>query len=428
MLRFGWPPWLPARDCSNREADYTSMHSALKNNAVVLGVSGGIATYKSVELLRLLTRHEAQVRVMMTRNAGSFVGPLTFAALSGRAVCSDLFGGETAGQDASIRHIEWAQAADLVVIAPATANLIGKMANGIADDALSTFIMAVKAPIMTCPAMNTNMYQSAAVQRNLTQLRRDGHTILEPDEGDLACGTTGPGRLPDPQFILDRILAMMTPDDLRGLRFLVTAGPTQEPIDPVRYISNPSSGKMGYALAAAAEHRGAQVVLVSGPTVLATPVNVQTVKVQTSAQMAQAVKNHYRETDVVIKAAAVSDYRPEAVAEQKIKKHQPHQQLNLVQTEDILKTLGQSKGDRLLVGFAAETENIANNALEKLHAKNLDMIVANRIGPADSGFQAATNKVTLYFRNKTVEKLPVMPKMDVAHLLLDRIAALLSDR
>ena len=244
----------------------------------------------------------------------------------------------------------------------------------------------------------------------------------------MACGTTGPGRLPDPQFIFDRILARMSPDDLKGLRVLVTAGPTQEPIDPVRFISNPSSGKMGYALASAAEHRGARVFLVTGPTALATPANVQTINVQTSAEMAQAVKDHYRDIDVVIKAAAVSDYRSEAVAKQKIKKHRQHQQLNLVKTEDILKALGQSKGNRLLVGFAAETENIETNALEKLHAKNLDMIVANRIGPADSGFQAATNEVTLFFDDRAVEKLPVMPKMDVAHVVLDRIVELLANR
>ena len=330
--------------------------------------------------------------------------------------------------DASIKHIEWAQSADLVVIAPATANIIGKMANGIADDALSTFIMAVKAPIMTCPAMNSNMYQSAAVQRNMAQLRRDGHTILEPDEGDLACGTTGPGRLPEPPHIFDRIVALMSPNDLKGLRVLVTAGPTQEPIDPVRYVSNPASGAMGYALATAAEHRGARVILVSGPTAITPPANVQAINIQTAAEMALAVKEHYRDIDVVIKAAAVSDYRPESVADQKIKKSRPRQQLNLVKTEDILKTLGQSKDNRLLVGFAAETENIENHALEKLQTKNLDMIVANRIGPADSGFQAATNKVTIILKDGTVEPLPVMPKMDVAHAVLDRVAALISRR
>ena len=287
------------------------MTDILENKHIILGVSGGIAAYKSVELLRLLTKQGADVRVLMTRNACRFVGPLTFEALSGKAVCTHLF---EEGQNASIGHIAWAKEAGAVIIAPATANIIGKMAGGIADDALTTFLLAVTAPVLICPSMNTDMYQSPAVQRNLSLLEKDGHTILRPDSGELACGVTGPGRLPDPEEILGRLIKVMCPQDLSGKRILVTAGPTQEPMDPVRFLSNPSSGKMGFAIARAAEQRGAQVTLISGPSSLQDPYGVNVIRVQTAAQMASAVFEHFEHADIIIKSAAVSDYRPRDIA------------------------------------------------------------------------------------------------------------------
>jgi len=270
----------------------------------ILGISGGIAAYKSVELLRLLIKQGADVRVLMTRNACRFVGPLTFEALSGKAVCTHLF---QEGQNASIGHIEWAKDAAAVIIAPATANIIGKMAGGIADDALTTCLLAVTAPILICPSMNTDMYQSPAVQRNLSVLEKDGHFILSPDSGALACGVTGPGRLPDPEEILDGLIKVMCPQDLSGKEVLVTAGPTQEPMDPVRLLRNPSSGKMGYAVARAAQQRGALVTLISGPTSLQDPSGIKVIRIQTAAQMASAVFENFQEMDISIKSAAVSD-------------------------------------------------------------------------------------------------------------------------
>ncbi|MCJ7618533.1 MAG: bifunctional phosphopantothenoylcysteine decarboxylase/phosphopantothenate--cysteine ligase CoaBC, partial [Desulfobacterales bacterium] len=294
------------------------MKYGIKNKNIILGVSGGIAAYKSVELLRLLKKNEANVRVIMTQNAKWFVGQLTFEALSENPVSDNLFSkGDT---DASIKHIQWAQEADAVVIAPATANIIGKLAGGIADDALSTFLLAVTAPVLLCPSMNTNMYESHAVQRNLNTLKNDGLTIIEPAAGELACGTSGPGRMPEPEDILDRLVWRLATKDLLNKKILITAGPTQEHMDPVRFISNPSSGKMGYALARAAEYRGADVTLISGPTQLLDPVNVKVIRIKTAEEMGSAVFDQFKHTDIVIKAAAVSDYRPAEKAKQKIKK------------------------------------------------------------------------------------------------------------
>jgi phosphopantothenoylcysteine decarboxylase/phosphopantothenate--cysteine ligase len=394
------------------------MNSIFNDKNIILGVSGGIAAYKSAELLRLLKKQGAHVRVLMTKNAGRFVGPLTFEALSGQSVCSSLF---DAGNNASIGHIDWAQEADAVVIAPATANIIGKVACGIADDALTTFMTAVTAPRLICPSMNTNMFNSMAVQRNIAALVRDGITVLSPGSGELACGTTGPGRLPDPVDILDRLAKCLRTQDLKDLTVLVSAGPTHEPIDPVRYISNPSSGKMGYAIARAAEHRGAKVILVSGPTHLPDPINVQTIAIRTAKQMAEAVFDNIKQSDIVIKAAAVSDYRPRLTAEQKIKKDQEEMTLSLVQNPDILAELGKNKKNTFLAGFAAETESLEKNATGKLAAKNLDLIVGNIVGQQGSGFEADTNSVTFYYRNGQSEVLPLMEKNEIAHLLLDRI-------
>jgi phosphopantothenoylcysteine decarboxylase/phosphopantothenate--cysteine ligase len=398
----------------------------LTDKNLILGVSGGIAAYKSVELLRLLKKQGARVRVVMTANAAWFVGPGTFQALSENPVYRDLFG--SGDSDAAIRHIDWAQQADAVIVAPATANIIGKLAHGIADDALSTFMLAVTAPRLICPSMNTHMYQSAAVQRNLETLRGDGFGVLDPACGQLACGTTGPGRLPEPQTILDRFIRFLTPKDLAGLHVLVTAGPTWEAIDPVRFISNPSSGKMGFAVARAAEHRGARVTLISGPTTLAEPLNVALQPVRSAREMAERVLTLMADADVIVKTAAVSDYRPVETAPQKIKKHQETMSLTLTRNPDILKAVGERKGGRILVGFAAETEGLEANAAQKLRAKNLDIIAGNLIGAPHSGFQADTNQVTLFFRDGAQEALPAMTKEAVAHTLLDRVAALLRGR
>ena len=394
------------------------MKTVIQKKNIILGVSGGIAAYKSVELLRLLVKQGASVRVMMTKNAQWFVGPLTFEALSGQPVCTDLF---EKNDDASIRHIQWAEAADAVVIAPATANIIGKLSGGIADDALSTFMLAVTCPVIVCPSMNTHMFESRAVQRNLETLRADGHFIIDPESGTLACGTTGPGRLPEPEDIVDRIAYYLSTKDLKDKKILVTSGPTRESVDPVRFISNPSSGKMGFAVARAAEYRGGEVTLITGPTHLPDPNNVKIIRIQTAREMAQAVFENMEHSDIIIKTAAVSDYRPKDPATQKIKKEKGELVLYLERTQDILKEIGMRKKDQILVGFAAETENLEQHAETKRVEKNLDIIVGNIVGEPSSGFGADTNKVTFFYKDGTQEPLPVMEKDAVAHILLDRI-------
>jgi phosphopantothenoylcysteine decarboxylase/phosphopantothenate--cysteine ligase len=396
------------------------MKNPIKNKKVILAVCGGIAAYKSVEILRLLKKADAEVRVILTRNAQRFVGSMTFEALSGQPVFKDMFAEDS---EASFRHIDWAREADGVIIAPATANMIGKLANGIADDPLSTFMLAVTSPVLICPSMNIHMYASKVVQRNLDTLRSDGYFVLKPGSGQLACGTYGPGRLPEPEEIFDRFLACLSPKDLAGKKILVTAGPTIEPIDPVRFISNPSSGKMGFAVARAAEHRGAEVTLISGPTHLSDPMNMTTIRVRTAEEMAQQVFQLMENAEVIIKSAAVSDYRPKESKTHKIKKGKGEMVLRLQQNKDILKTLGQKKKHQILVGFAAETRELKKNATEKLAEKNLDIIAANLVGSADSGFASDTNTVTLFFKDGTTESLPAMDKMEVAHILLDRLVA-----
>ncbi len=397
------------------------MHEPLKDKTIALGVTGGIAAYKSVDLLRLLTKAGARVRVIMTANARWFVGPGTFQALSGLPVCTSLF----EEGDASIRHIDWAKETDLAVIAPATANIIGKLAGGIADDALSTLMLAVTAPVVICPAMNTHMYEHPAVQRNLDILQGYGFHIVEPDAGSLACGTVGPGRLATPENICEEAASILTPKDLKGRTILLTAGPTREAIDPVRFISNPSSGKMGFALAQAAVRRGAQVLLVTGPVSLSDPLHAEVHRVASASEMADCVQSLVPAADLVIKTAAVVDYRPLQIADQKIKKTDDHLVVEFERTIDILKTIGQQKGHRVLVGFAAETQQLRDHARGKLEAKNLDMIVANRIGEPGSGFAVDTNKVTLLYRDGREERLPVMAKDALAHELLNRIAPML---
>jgi len=394
------------------------MQYTLQAKRIVLGVCGGIAAYKSVELLRLLVKEDAAVRVVMTRNAGYFVGPMTFEALSGRKVCHTLF---ESADDASIQHIHWAQEADAVVIAPATANMIGKLANGIADDALSTFMLAVTSPVLICPAMNTNMYASRQVQRNLQMLKDYGYAVLEPGSGELACGTTGPGRLPDPSIIFDALGDLLAPKDYAARSVLVTAGPTREAIDPVRFITNPSSGKMGYAIARAAAMRGARVTLISGPTTLTPPTGVELVRVTTASEMATAVLERMDQVQLIIKTAAVADFRPVVAADLKIKKEQATSSLSLERTQDILKSVGDRKTHQILVGFAAETHDLESFATGKLKAKNLDLIVGNRVDAPDAGFGADTNRATFFFRDGTREPIDLMTKSDLAHLLLDRL-------
>jgi len=372
--------------------------------------------------MRLFQKAGAKVRVVMTKNATAFASPLTFEAISGQPVFMDMF---EPGSEDSMRHISWADEADAVVIAPATANIIGKLANGIADDALSTLILVATCPKFICPSMNTHMYENRAVQRNLDMLQEDGYVIVEPGEGELACGAYGPGRLAEPEYIFQQVVHCFYPKDFKGKKVLVTAGPTREPIDPVRFISNPSSGKMGYAIAAAAAARGAEALLVSGPTDLAAPAGVKVIGVQTASEMADAVFEVAEDVDVIIKVAAVSDYRPAEVATQKIKKDKSSLTLTLERTQDILAELGRRKKHQILVGFAAETRDLKKYALKKLKEKNLDMIAANIVGDESSGFGSDQNKINLFFKGGKKEELPLMPKEELSHILLDRIRGLM---
>jgi len=395
----------------------------LKDKTILLGVTGGIAAYKAVELLRLFVKAGAEVFVVMTASAREFVTPLTFQTLSGNPVHTELF---NLYQEREIGHISLADRADLVVVAPATANLIGKVANGMADDLLSTALMATKAPVLFVPAMNVNMFENPIYQMNQRKLEELGYHFLEPATGFLACGWEGKGKMPEPARIFEEALALLAPKDLAGETVLVTAGPTREELDPVRYLSNYSSGKMGYAIARAARRRGARVILVSGPTALAAPAGIELVPVTSARRMREAVLERLEEATVVIKAAAVADYRPAMRAEQKIKKGlEGSLILPLEKNPDILAELGKLKGNRLLVGFAAETADLLENARKKLTEKNLDLIVANDVSRNDAGFDVDTNAVRLLYRDGSGEELPLLGKDEVADRLLDRIARLL---
>ena len=394
----------------------------MKGKRIIVGISGGIAAYKAAELVRLLVKADVYTRVAMTQNATRFVSPLTFEALSGDRVIWDMFGEEGGSMD----HITLGQETDLVIIAPATANFIAKMAHGVGDDFLSTMVLAATAGILVCPSMNSQMFDNPAVRYNIALLKERRFTVMEPGEGHLACGTEGPGRLPEPEDILEQAWVLLSRQDLSGLRILVTAGATVEPIDPVRYITNRSTGKMGYALARAARRRGASVSLVSGPTSLKPPSGVTLFPVKTAEEMRQAVFENRPDCDIIIKAAAVSDYRPRDTAEHKIKKGEESFSLDLVKTPDILAQLGGTKKEYpcLLVGFAAETEDLLANAKEKLIAKNLDMIVANDVSRDDAGFEADTNIVKMIYGDGHVEDSPLMTKDEVADLVLDRVKSL----
>jgi phosphopantothenoylcysteine decarboxylase/phosphopantothenate--cysteine ligase len=359
----------------------------------------------------------------MTRNAARFITPLTFEALAGNRVVCDMWDRGTDPMD----HITLGQESDLIIVAPATASILSKMSVGAADDFLSTMLLASTAPILLCPSMNTRMYLHPAVQQNIRLLKERGCSILDPDEGELACKAVGPGRLPDPENIVLHARLMLGDKDLSGLKILVTAGATREPIDPVRYITNRSSGKMGYALARTARRRGADVVLVSGPGSEKPPQGVSLVRVSTAEEMRQAVLSCYDSCRVVIKAAAVSDYRPREAAARKIKKGVGPKLLELVENPDILGELGRLKkgSDCILVGFAAETNDLLANAEDKLRKKNLDMIVANDVSRTDAGFETDTNQVKLLYRDGRIEDLPLMTKDELADRILDRVKALL---
>lgn len=392
---------------------------------IALGVSGGIAAYKSAEIVRLLQDRGVRVQVIMTRSAQEFVRPLTFAALSGEKVITDLFGSENqpANVESAIEHIAVAQSIDALLVAPATADVLARFAQGIANDFLTTLFLATTAPVVVAPAMNVNMWNHEATQANLETLRKRGVKIVEPGSGYLACGMTGPGRLADNEAIVAAVLeALGASQDLAGETLLITAGPTREKIDPVRYITNRSSGRMGYALAEAALRRGARVLLVSGPTAIMPPGAAELTRVETAEQMRAAVLKMLPESTVVIKTAAVSDYRPKAAAGQKIKRKGP-MTLELEPTTDILAELARQKSSQIIVGFAAETENVLENARKKLASKSLDAIVVNDVSREGVGFDSDRNAVTIISHDEVVE-VPETSKWEVAQRVLDQVAKL----
>jgi phosphopantothenoylcysteine decarboxylase/phosphopantothenate--cysteine ligase len=395
---------------------------------VALGVSGGIAAYKAAELVRILQDRGLEVQVVMTRAAREFITPLTFAALSGRKVITDMFetGGGNPNVESAIEHIAVAQSIDALVIAPATANVIAKIAQGISDDFLTTLCLATKAPLIVAPAMNVNMWENAATQKNLEILRVRGVKVLDPDEGYLACGMTGAGRLTNIETIARAVFETLgLRDDLKDETILVTAGPTEEPLDAVRYLSNRSSGRMGYALAEAAHRRGARVFLVSGPTHLDPPPGVVMERVRTAEEMAEAVHQHAAQASVILMAAAVADFRPAEVHAQKIKKQNRIPEVRLEPTRDILAEIARlRRPEQIVVGFAAETELVQENAAAKLHAKRLDLVVANDVTQPGAGFDVDTNIVTLFFPDGRQIPLQKMSKLDVAQRVLNEIVEL----
>lgn len=395
----------------------------MKGKKIVLGITGGIAAYKVVELVRLLTREGYYVRIAMTKNATRFICPLTFEVLSGNRVIWDMF-----RQERNMEHILWAQDSDLIVVAPATANFIAKVAHGIADDFLTTMILAATAKVMICPAMNTQMFMNPAVQDNLRILKHRGIRIMEPEEGELACGTVGPGRLPEVEEIFEEIQDILTQKDLSGVKIMVTAGPTVEPIDPVRYITNKSSGKMGYAIAKMAKRRGASVMLISGPVGLKSPRGVALFMVETAEEMRDKVLENWPDCDVIIKAAAVADYRPQQISVQKIKKREEQISLRLIKNPDILGELSKQKAHQILVGFAAETEDLVINAKKKLEEKGLDLIVANDVSRKDAGFGSDTNIAKLIYKDGKVEDTGLIKKEQLADLILDRVKDMIHER
>ncbi len=391
------------------------------SKCVVIGVTGGIAVYKALDVISALRKKDVEVHVIMTESASKFVNPLTFQSISQNMVVTDMFAEPKAWE---IQHISLAQKADLMLIAPATANIIGKVANGISDDMLSTTIMAAsKAKVIFAPAMNTNMYQNKIVQNNIEKLKDFGYEFIEPASGRLACGDVGVGKLADVNTIVERVLAELNDkeQDLKGKKVLISAGPTIAPIDPVRYITNRSTGKMGYAIAEEARDRGAEVVLVSGPTNLNPPKDVKIINIKTNEEMKNEILEYFEWADIVIKSAAVADYKPKEYSKEKIKKGEGDLNLCLTRDNDILKSLGDMKTHQVLVGFAAESNDVLKNAEKKLKNKNLDFIVANDITASDTGFGSEDNKVVILSKNDEKLELEKMSKKEVATNIFDMI-------
>jgi phosphopantothenoylcysteine decarboxylase/phosphopantothenate--cysteine ligase len=398
----------------------------MKGKTVILGVTGGIAAYKAAALCSKLTQAGVDVRVIMTVSATKFVQPLTFQTLSRRPVMIDTFDDHDAS---GVQHIDLADAAHLIVIAPATANIIGKLANGIADDMLTTTVLASLAPVLIAPAMNVHMYDHPAVRHNLAILKQRGIQLFDPGAGQLACGYVGKGRMAEPEQLFERIAALLSDHKpLQGKRVLVTAGGTLERIDPVRYLTNDSSGKMGYAFAEVAKALGAEVSLISGRTVLSPPDGIQVVHIESAQEMLDAVLEQFTNTDIVIKAAAVADYRPASAAGNKIKKSSDSLQLQLVKNPDILQILGERKTSQFIVGFAAETDNLVQNALDKVRRKRCDLLVANDVTQSGAGFGTNTNIVTLFDGQGVIEELPLMDKHQVARHVMELVAERISAR
>lgn len=395
----------------------------LRGKKIVLGITGGIAAYKAAELTRELVRKGADVRVVMTDHAVRFIAPLTLETLSGNQVSTDMF---ARSKDFEIVHVTLADFADLMIIAPATANSIGKVAAGVADDLLTTTVMATTAPVLICPAMNNRMYANPLVRGNIAKLAGHGYFFAEPGFGELACRAEGQGRLTEICEIVAEAETILTPKDLTGEHVLVTAGPTREPFDPVRFITNYSSGKMGYALAAMAARRGADVTLISGPSALPVPRRVKFIPVSTALEMKDAVMKLYKKSTVIIKAAAVADYRPAAPSASKIKKGAERMNVSLEKNPDIIAELGRKKAGRILVGFSMETEDLVKNARAKLLAKKMDLIVANDLTEQGAGFQSDTNAVVIITPQGQEERLPLMDKREVADRILDRVKMIIT--
>jgi phosphopantothenoylcysteine decarboxylase/phosphopantothenate--cysteine ligase len=395
----------------------------LKNKKIVLGITGGIAAYKAAELTRALIKEGAQVKIIMTKSAVEFVTPLTLQTLSQNQVYTDMF---VPADKYEMAHIALAEFADVFVIAPATANIIGKIASGIGDDLLSTTIMAETKPTLICPAMNDKMLSNPIVLENINKLRKFGYVVMDSAEGELACNTTGKGRLPDILEIVEEIKTLLTPKDFNGVKFLITAGPTEEPIDPVRFITNLSSGKMGYALALAAHRRGAEVTLITGPATLPLPPVETIIKVRTAKQMQKAVMDNYKRAKIIIKAAAVADYCPKVMAAEKIKKDKKTLFLELERNPDIIAQIGKNKGNRVLIGFAMETQNLLANAAEKLKEKNMDLIVANDLKEEGAGFRTDTNIITIIDRTGKSESFGKMTKIEAAGEILNRVKKIIN--
>lgn len=392
-----------------------------KKRTVIIGVCGGIAAYKALDVVNTLKKNNIDVHVIMTKSACEFIRPLSFQTLSQNLVITDMFEEPKTWE---IQHISLAKAADLILVVPATANIIGKVANGIADDMLSTTIMATKAPVVFAPAMNSNMYLNPIVQGNISSLKNLGYKFLNPTTGELACGDVGEGKLEDTRIISEEVLSLLCPiKDMIGKKVLVTAGPTMAPIDPVRFITNRSTGKMGYAIACEARDRGADVTLITGPTSLEKPFGVKIIDVNTNSDMLREVLNEYGKSDVVVKTAAVADFKPRKYSKMKIKKsiEKSGLTLELIKDNDILSQLGKLKNKQILVGFAAESDNVISNAEKKLRNKNLDYIVANDITCNDTGFESDCNKVTILSKDNDLLNLNKMTKKEVARKLFDLI-------